>query len=40
MSTMTSNTTKEITPIEAVMYDMTRAADDIRAAQKQGILPE
>lgn len=40
MSTLTSTTTKEITPIEAVMYDMTRAADDIKAAQQQGILPE
>ena len=40
MSTLTSTTTKEITPIEAVMYDMTRAADDIKAAQKQGVLPE
>ena len=40
MSTLTSTTTKEITPIEAVMYDMTRAADDIKAAQRQGILPE
>lgn len=40
LNTVTSTTTKEITPIEAVMYDMTRAVDDIREAQRQGTLPE
>lgn len=40
MSAMTSTTTREITPIEAVMYDMTRALHDIKEAQEQGVLPE
>ena len=40
LNTTTSTTTKEITPIEAVMYDMTRVVDDIKMAQEQGILPK
>lgn len=40
LSAMTSTTTKEITPIEAVMYDITRTVQDIQAAQQQGVLPK
>ncbi|MGM9539859.1 lipase family protein [Anaerovibrio sp.] len=40
LHTINSTTTQEITPIEAVMYDMTRAVADIKEAQRQGILPE
>jgi len=40
LKSMTSTTTKEITPIEAVMYDMARISEDISQAQVQGVLPE
>ncbi len=39
-SSMTSTTTKEITPIEATMYNMARLTDDIQQAQAEGILPQ
>ncbi len=40
LNTITSTTTQEITPIEAVMYDVTRAVADIKEAQRQGVLPK
>ena len=39
-SSMTSTTTKEITPIEAAMYNMARLTGDIQQAQADGILPK
>ena len=39
-SSMTSTTTKEITPIEAAMYNMARLTGDIQQAQAEGILPK
>lgn len=38
-TSMTSTTTKEITPIEAAMYNMARLTEDIQQAQSKGILP-
>ena len=37
---MTSTTTKDITPIEASMYNMARLTKDIQQAQQQEILPK
>lgn len=39
VNSMASTTTKEITPIEAVMYDMARVTADIRQAQENNLLP-
>ena len=39
-SSVNTTTTKEITPIEATMYNMARAVEDIRENQQQGNLPK
>ena len=39
-SSVNTTTSKEITPIEATMYNMARAVDDIRENQQQGNLPK